>query len=115
MKKQLKAAKKVAALKKALKKADSYQREEILKKLSIAKRYLKKVAAKAAATRPKPIRARIAALKAKLARAKNPVRRALLKKQLKLAKKVAALKKSLRNARGEARQEIKARLLSVRK
>jgi glycine/serine hydroxymethyltransferase len=69
LKKQLKAAKKVAALKKALKRADPYQKEAILRKLAIAKKFLKKTAAKAAATRPKPIRARIAAIKAKLARA----------------------------------------------
>jgi hypothetical protein len=59
---------------------------------------LKKAQKKAAATKPKPIGKRIATLKAKLAKAKNPVRRAALRKALKLAKKVAALKKALKNA-----------------
>ena len=59
---------------------------------------MKWAAKRAASAKPKPIGKRIDAIKAKLAKAKNPVRRAALKKALKLAKKVAALKKKLREA-----------------
>jgi len=96
LKKQLKAAKRIASLKASLQEATREERASILKKLASAKKVFKWAAKRVAATKPKPIGKRISALRAKLAKAKNPARRAALKKALKLAKKVAALKKKLR-------------------
>jgi hypothetical protein len=59
---------------------------------------LKKAQRKASANKPKPIAKRIEVLAKKLARAKNPVRRAALKKALTLAKKVSSLRKALKRA-----------------
>jgi hypothetical protein len=77
---------------------------------------LKKANKKVALVAPKKsIAKRIAVIKAKLANAKNPVRRALLKKQLKAAKKVAALKKALKNAAPEEKKAIRAKLVKAQK
>jgi hypothetical protein len=96
LKKQLKAAKNIAYLKVALKEAGPQERASLKRRLVAAKKVFKWAAKRVAATKPKPIGKRISALRAKLAKAKNPARRAALKKALKLAKKVAALKKKLR-------------------
>jgi len=76
---------------------------------------LKRIQKKVRASKPKPIAKRIAAIKAKLTKARNPVRIALLRKQLKCAKKVATLKKALKNADPVQAKKIKAKLLKVRK
>ena len=115
MKKQLKAAKNIAYLKVALKEASPEERASLKRRLVAAKKVFKWAAKRVAATKPKPIGKRISALRAKLAKAKNPVRRAALKKALKLAKKVAALKKKLRDALPAERKVLKAKLLKVRK
>jgi hypothetical protein len=80
LKAQLKAVKKVLALRRALKNADPDQKAAIRAKLAKAKRALKKANKRVAVVAPKKsIAKRISAIKAKLARAKNPVRRAALK------------------------------------
>jgi hypothetical protein len=56
LKKQLKAAEKVVALKRAFKNSWPEKKVIIRRKLAVAKRYLNRVAAKAAATRPKSSR-----------------------------------------------------------
>jgi len=75
---------------------------------------LVKVAAKAAKAK-KHISVRIANIKAKLAKAKSPVKRAALKAQLKAAKKVAALKKALKKASPAKKAAIKAKIAKATK
>ena len=80
-----------------------------------ARKALVKVAAKAKKA-PKAISVRISNIKAKLAKAKSPVKRAALKAQLKAAKKVAALKKALKKASSPAKKAaIKAKLAKAKK
>jgi len=55
---------------------------------------------------PKAISVRIANIKKALKNAVTPARRAALKKQLKAAKKVAALKKALKRADPEQKEAI---------
>jgi len=116
LKKQLKAVKKVLALKRALKNADPEQKAAIKAKLAKAKAVLKKANKRVALVAPKKsIAKKIALIKAKLAKAKNPARRAALKAQLKAAKKVRALKKALRNADPAEKKAIRAKLVKAQK
>jgi hypothetical protein len=77
---------------------------------------LKKATKKVAVVAPKKtIAKRISIIKAKLAKAKNPVRKAALKAQLKVAKKVAAIKKALKNADPSEKKAIRAKLVKAQK
>jgi len=101
LKKQIKAQKKVIALRKALLKATTPAAKKAIKaNLAKAKKELKraKAAVKTVTRRvdgkfAKKLSAEITAIRAKLASAVHPERKAALKAQLKIAKKILALKK----------------------
>ena len=58
---------------------------------------------------------RIRAIKARLAKAKNPERKAAIKAQLKAAKKVVAIRKALRKATSPVkRAALKSKLVAAR-
>ena len=100
MRKQIKAQKKVIALRKALLKATPAQKKVLKAKLAKAKASLKaaKAAVKSITKRvdgkfAKKLSAEITAIRAKLKSAVHPERKAALKAQLSIAKKILALKK----------------------
>jgi hypothetical protein len=75
---------------------------------------VKKVSGNVDKKRSKILKAKIIAINKKLAKTKNPEKRAALKAQLKAAKKVAALKKQLKSASPAKKAAIRAKIAKAR-
>ena len=120
MKKQIKAQKKVIALRKALLRATTpAQKKAIKTKLAKAKASLKaaKAAVKSITKRidgkfSKKLSAEITAIRAKLKNAVHPERKAALKAQLRIAKKLIALKKKYAAAPESKKAAIRAKIIA---
>ena len=108
LKAQLKAAKKVADLRKALFKAPHAKKAAIKAKLEAAKAKLARKSAAVFRISKRLDAKKISAIQSKLAKVKNPEVKAALKAQLNAAKLVADLRKQLRAAQSGQKAEIKA-------
>lgn len=98
MKAQLKAAKRVAALRKKLFAAPPAKKAAIKAELEAAKASLARKSAKVYKISKRIDASKIVAIRGRLAKVKNPEVKAALKAQLKAARLVAELRKQLHNA-----------------
>ncbi len=110
MKAQLAAAKRVARLREKLHNAPPEKKEALRAKLASAKASLKAATKEAKKVTKKLDAARVAKIKERLTRVKNPEKKEALIAQLKAAKRVAELREKLFHAPYAKKAAIKAKL-----